>query len=700
MTQLSAVSQSSGLAIDPINAFQPLALRAMFWRPAYLESSAWLEHIPFAFWLVEAHQPRVVVELGSHYGTSYFAFCQAVDRLGLDTQCFAVDTWKGDEQTGLYDETVFEKVKTHNEAQYCGFSRLVRSSFDDAVRQFSDGSIDLLHIDGQHTLDAVRHDFDNWLPKLSKRGVIVMHGTNRRERGFGVYKLFEQLQTQYPSFEFVHGHGLAVLGIGPEQSDLLADLFKSNENESAKRAIHEVFSRLGRACADSLSAVQQQELSRKLTEEVDKQKKQLEEFKQSMDKTKADLSTRSKELTETRSRMQTLVEHHAVERGQLAERTTLLQEIRTELKEEVARLQARIDATTAEMNQRVQDLARLEQTSQSLQLRVAEREAELASYRQQVAAIGAELQERGRALEKLRDDAEKSRSEIRSLEERLAEQEAELEESRCERRAQAEEISKLQEEKSLLEQSNAAHQQKLDNEVASLGVQLLTTQEELATLRQVQAKAKEQSQEKLKRQEAQTQQLAREKAALQADKDNLSRKVEDRFKELAKLTSMLELADKARKKSEEECAEVKGQLVAIEQAYAQKTGTQNVMHERPASGKWATPLRLFRGSAEKRDKEKAERKFAQQAQLLRQSGLFDEAWYLARNPDVRQSKVNPVQHYLRFGAAEGRDPGPAFSTKAYTLAYPDVAASRINPLMHYVSHGRKEGRTVHAVKEQ
>lgn len=79
-------------------------------------------------------------------------------------------------------------------------------------------------------------------------------------------------------------------------------------------------------------------------------------------------------------------------------------------------------------------------------------------------------------------------------------------------------------------------------------------------------------------------------------------------------------------------------------------------------------------------------------QLLRSSPLFNEAWYLARYPDVARRNVDPIEHYLCHGAAEGRDPGPAFSTRSYLARNPEVAASGQNPLLHYVRHGLQEGR--------
>jgi len=227
-----------------INAY--LSPAAFLW-PRHIEPSGWLEHAPFAFWMMDALRPRCAVELGTHHGFSYFSLCQAADSLGLDTACYAVDHWSGDEHAGHYEEDVFERVQAHNQQNYSAFSTLIRSTFKNALPYFPNHSIDLLHIDGRHFYDDVRQDFEDWTVKLSDRAVVLFHDTNVRERGFGVFKFWNEIRESHPSFEFLHGHGLGVLGVGSALPETMVEFFATARDPRVAPTIRQVYSRLGSA---------------------------------------------------------------------------------------------------------------------------------------------------------------------------------------------------------------------------------------------------------------------------------------------------------------------------------------------------------------------------------------------------------------------------------------------------------------------
>lgn len=178
--------------------------------------SAWKEHVPFAMDLVAAINPRAIVELGTAAGDSYCAMCQAVQMHPHETRCWAIDTWEGDEHGGRYGPGVLKNLREHHDARYGSFSTLMKSTFSEARSSFEDGAIDLLHIDGYHTYDAVRADFEEWLPKISATGVVLFHDTNVYDRDFGVWRLWAEISATRPHFEFLHGHGLGVLAVGSD----------------------------------------------------------------------------------------------------------------------------------------------------------------------------------------------------------------------------------------------------------------------------------------------------------------------------------------------------------------------------------------------------------------------------------------------------------------------------------------------------
>jgi len=512
-------------------------IKAASFRPACLpETDSWTGHVPFAAWLIQLLSPSIFVELGTQSGTSYLTFCQSVREFNLSTKCYAVDTWRGDEHAGFYGEDVFTKLNEYHRQHYAEFSRLLRMLFDEAVQYFANGSIQLLHIDGLHTYEAVRHDFETWLPKLSPDAVILFHDTNVRERDFGVWKLWEELQSHYPfNLEFVHSHGLGVLQLAKAKNHRSLEWLTPDSPNKEK--IREYFSSLGAYMLDRHHADYLQEQMAFLNRAVSDRDSQV-------------VSLEAERVRLTRDHEQTVIT--------LAQKT-----------EETARLNAEKERLLA---QKTEEVARLN----------AEKERLSRDYAQTVI--------------------------------RLAQK--------------TEEVSRLKAEN---ERLTADHQQAV-------------------------------------------QELQRKNAILNQIYDSHGWKALSGYYRLR--DGLLPEGSRRRGVAKFFWTFSKGN--PSEPSPHQKIPQRNL-------GLRADTLQLPRyvreGILLLRD-----------MRLIASSGLFARDWYLARYPDVARAGVNPVRHYLRRGAIEGRDPNPHFDSDWYLLRNPDVAKAGVNPLVHYLRRGAIEGR--------
>ncbi len=234
--------------------------------------STWVDHLPFGYDLIAALRPSLLVELGTHKGLSYFTFCQSMKENEIDGLCYAVDTFEGDAHTDKYDESVFKTVSEHNRTNYHGFSYIMRMFFKDALRHFDDDSIDLLHIDGFHTYEAVSEDFSNWYPKMKPGGIMLFHDVQARLEDFGAWKFWKDLTEKHETFTFNHGFGLGVLrkpgGNRDNDPELLKLLFTDKNDTDAAPALRAFYVHASRHLENTrkLKRLQKKDQPQKMTE--------------------------------------------------------------------------------------------------------------------------------------------------------------------------------------------------------------------------------------------------------------------------------------------------------------------------------------------------------------------------------------------------------------------------------------------------
>jgi hypothetical protein len=676
-----------------LDAIAPILRQSMLWMPERQVVSAWIEHVPFAFWLVDVLAPRTIVELGTHNGVSYSAMCQAVNALNLPCRCFAVDTWQGDEHSGSYGEEIFQELTAFHDPRYAAFSRLVRSTFDEAVGHFEDGSIDILHIDGLHEYEAVRHDFTTWLPKLSRNAVVMLHDTNVRERGFGVARVWAEVSAERRHFTFLHGHGLGVAGVGREYPEPLSFLFDASGNEGLVTPIRRAFASLGRSAWLATDVTEGKALHA------------LRELDQ------ARVAALRLDLAAARLRAEVL--QAKAQAGQAHAQRVRLE---TELHHALHLTKTEADAARA-------DCARLQ-----AELNAATRNPRLA----------AELQAARAEAEEARAESMRWQSEAQSLQGKIDAMAgstswrvtapvraaaAQLSPSlRLALRGSMRRAKRTLSPRAIARTLRSGHGDEADDQLAAeaallAGSQWFDAGWYLARYPDVAAAGVDPVRHYLENGAAE----GRDPGPRFSTSGYLARNADVAADGANPLLHYLRygMQEGRNPSAPSDVERLTGSELFDRDWYlgtypdvaaagvdpAQHYLESGAQEGRDPGPHFSTSGYLMRnpdvaagglnpllhylqyGMREGRDPSPPS-----DLELVSGSELFDRDWYLRTYADVAAAGVDPVQHYLESGAREGRDPGPRFSTSGYLMCNPDVAADGAHPLLHYLRYGMREGR--------
>lgn len=164
--------------------------------------------------LFKDKQPKTILEIGTDKGGSLFSLCKLAPH---DAMIISLDLPDGDERGGYpkWKDSIYMMFKKDNQRLLLLRGDSHSEEMLKQVQEVLNGrKFDFVFIDGDHSYEGVKQDFEMYSPLVNDGGIITFHDIASQEAKEGVPLLWNEIKTKYEHSELIHDHKQSGFGIG------------------------------------------------------------------------------------------------------------------------------------------------------------------------------------------------------------------------------------------------------------------------------------------------------------------------------------------------------------------------------------------------------------------------------------------------------------------------------------------------------
>lgn len=223
----------------------PALFQSLFWKPRFLVDTPLTEHLPLLFWLTSVIRPSQIGVVGADNGVAHFAFCQALDQLGIDGRCIGFGFWKN-QNSGKRATTLPPRLKDHEDMLYDVRSQLtICEDGNEIFDLLKHKRLDVLFCDLTALPGEANISLDELIGHLSRSGMLILHGVNHSASLKAIANNISRFLESRGHVKFISGDGIAIFSNSDDLPPPLRSLFEAASEGILRTDVEQVFRRCG-----------------------------------------------------------------------------------------------------------------------------------------------------------------------------------------------------------------------------------------------------------------------------------------------------------------------------------------------------------------------------------------------------------------------------------------------------------------------